>query len=154
MKQRLEVILFLQIVKVNKMLMHKYYKKTYKTGVVVHEEFHAAQGRGYNMHFHEGEGYTPEQAVYLINTWNAQAKKVAKANPEHDPGVYALLATKDNLAVNTLLPALRQYRGNMTDNFVAGYEKQETETIVADLLMKIRSLESKLNVVKSIVGGI
>jgi hypothetical protein len=136
------------------MLMHKYYKKTYKTGVVVHEEFHAAQGRRYNMPFHEGKGYTREQAVYLINTWNGEARRASKANPELDPGVYALLATKDNLAVNTLLPALRQYRSNMTDDFVVGYEQQETETIVADLLMKIISLESKLNVVKSIVGGI
>jgi hypothetical protein len=37
-----------------------------------------------------------------------------------------------------LEPALRQYRHNNNDDFVFGYDKEETENIVAELIQKIK----------------
>ena len=43
-----------------------------------------------------------------------------------------------------LLPALRQYRHNNSDEFVAGYDKDDTVEIVSNLLRRIEKLSDAL----------
>lgn len=39
-----------------------------------------------------------------------------------------------------LYPALRQYRHNNSDEFITGYDKEETDKIVSELLQQIDQL--------------
>jgi hypothetical protein len=71
-----------------------------------------------------------------------------------DAGVYSLLWEKENEVVNALLPALRQYRGNMTDDFIAGYDKEEAEKVVGGLLAQIKHLNSRLAAIKVALEGL
>lgn len=61
---------------------------------------------------------------------------------------------KDMPTPEQLLPALRQYRHNNSDGFVAGYDKEVTEKLFADQQSKIDVLEKSLKLALDVIEDV